>query len=267
MSHRLNKLNERLAATRHTLGWFGVAAAFTVLAAVSICARAESPAQDGLMLRPGQWTQDDGSYVLPAALDSNPRNWPVDGWYRVTNKGAVLQVSAVATPERGLPAFLQEIAMQQVNPDAVSGRGEMEAEAVDTRYIRVPGARIAEGRVPAVTFLRGALVPRLDHAYELSLDGKPFTLTVQNGLRNKAGVAYGDGALYTVRSGDETYSYHLQGGAGYETRILAAADLDSDGKPDFIVQIGDQEVLLLSSQAKPGRNAPAAVLAMQMGGC
>lgn len=267
MSSRLDSFCEHLASTRRVLGRFGIAAALAVLAAACMNARAESPIQDGLMLRPGQWTPVEGSYVLPAALDGNPREWPIYDWYRVINKGTTLQVEVVAPPERGLPDFLREIAMQMVDPDAVSTRGEMEAEAVDTRYIRVPGAHLKEGRLPAVSFPRGTLTPRLDHAYEFVLDDKPFTLTVQNGLRNKAGVAYGNGALYTVRSGDETYSYYLQGGAGWETRILAAADLDGDGKPDFIVQIGEQEMLLLSSQAKPGRNAPAAVLAMQTGGC
>jgi hypothetical protein len=267
MAYRIDKLNQRIALTRHVLGRFGIATAIAVLTAVCINARAESPIQDGLMLRPGQWTPDEGGYVLPAALDGNPREWPIYDWYRVINKGNTLQVEAVAPPERGLPDFLREIAMQMIDPDAVSKRGESEAEAVDTRYIRVPGAHLKEGRLLAVSFPRGTLTPRLDHAYEFTLDDKPFALTVQNGLRNSAGVAYGEGALYTVRSGDETYSYYLQGGAGWETRILAAADLDGDGKPDFIVQIGEQEALLLSSQAKLGRSAPAAVLAMHIGGC
>ena len=43
--------------------------------------------------------------------------------------------------------------------------------------------------------------------------------------------------------------------------IGPVTDADSDGKPDFIVQAGGQEVLLLSSQARPGLTPPAAVLA------
>ena len=42
------------------------------------------------------------------------------------------------------------------------------------------------------------------------------------------------------------------------------ADLDGDGKPDFIIRIGGNnsgiEAVLLSSQAKPGRNPATASL-------
>jgi hypothetical protein len=222
MAQRLEKLNERRTATRHLLGWFGVSAASLVLAAFTVTCSAQSDTT-GLMLRPG----------IETGLDT--ASLPADGWYRVTNKDRVLQVQAVAAP--------------------VSVPGEEEAEAIDTRYIRVPGARIAEGRLPAVAFPGGLLTPQVDHAYQLALGGTPFTLTV------------GDGAVYTVQIGEDSYSFHVDGDMDGESRILAAADIDSDGKPDFIVQVGDQEVLLLSSRTQPGLNPPAAVLALSADGC
>ncbi|MEO7547491.1 MAG: hypothetical protein ABIT82_03650 [Ramlibacter sp.] len=271
MTNRLTRFQQHTRANRHALGWFGVVAAVAALAALSIsCAAqaAEPTATEGLMLRPGDWTQDAGGYVLPASLASSPDQWPASGWYRVTHKASALQVQTVPAPVRGLPPFLHDIAVQVADLDApVVARGESEAEAVDTRYLRIPGARIAEGRLAVVAFPRGVLTPRIDHPYQLVLGETRFSLTVQNGLRSKAGVAYGQGAVYTVQVGEQTIRWHLDGGSGWDTRVLAAADLDSDGQPDFIVQIGDQEVLLLSSRAQPGRNVPAAVLAVQSHGC
>lgn len=271
MSNRLERFQQDTRANRHALGWFSIVAAAAALAALSISCAAEAaePAPaEGLMLRPGNWTQDGGSYLLPAGLTTSPDRWPTSGWVRVTHKAGALQVQAVPAPARGLPPFLHEIAVQVADPDApLAARGESEAEAVDTRYLRIPGARMAEGRLPTVAFPRGTLTPRVDHPYPLVLGETQFTLTVQNGLRNKAGVAYGQGAVYTVQMGEHTMRWHLDSGYGWETRVLAAADLDSDGLPDFIVQAGDEEMLLLSSRTQPGRNAPAAVLAVQSHGC
>ena len=281
MSHRIAKLNDRIEAKRALLRWFGVMAAGTVFAAIAVTGKAHAhdadshastmqttEAQAGLMLRPGDWSQDNGSYLLPAALDVNPRNWPTSGWYRVTARSDALQVQPVTAPERGMPDFLREIAVQVMDPAAPTAtRGEAEAEAIDTRYIRLPGVQLAQGRVPTVAFSHGVLTPKLDHAYELKLGDAPFTLTVQNGLRNKAGVAYGDGAVYTVTMAGESYSFHVQGGNGWETTVVLAADLDGDHKPDFIVRVGDQEALLMSSHAKPGLNPPAAALAVLSEGC
>ena len=237
MAQRIDRFNQQRTATRNLMEWLAVAAASTLAALALTCnARAAQPESgEGLMLRPG----------IEHGMD--PADLPSDGWYRVTHKQTGLHVQHVAAP--------------------VPVAGEEEAEAIDTRYIRVPGTRIAEGRLPTVAFSRGAMTPRLDHPYQLALGDTPFTLVVRNGLRNSAGVAYGYGAVYSVSVGEDSYSFHLEGGAGWETRILLAADLDSDGKPDFIVQIGDQEVLLLSSRAHTGLNPPAAVLSLMTDGC
>lgn len=277
MSDRIHHLNEQVRCTRRMQGWFYLLAAAAVLAATFVApAGAAEPdktqlPQDGLMLRPGAWTQEGGGYVLPRALDQNPLGWPTTGWYRVTHKANLLQVQPVSAPAEGLPTFLHHIAQQVIDPDGLAYThitGEEEAEAIDTQYIRVPGLALAEGRRPVVPFSNMVLRPKLDHAYELKLGDTPFTLTVQNGLRSKAGVAYGQGAQYTVAYGGDIYTYQL-GAAGWDTVVQAVADVDGDGKPDFFVQTdgGTQEYLLLSSKASPGKNLPTAVLTAQGGGC
>ena len=270
---------------RRLMTRMGLSIAATALAAASAGAAfaqtsGATPTSNhqAFMLRPGNWNQESGGgYLVPAALGALPKTWPADGWFRVTQKAGGLQVSAVPAPSKGLPDFLYEIAMQVVDPLArVYARPEMEAEVIDTRYIRVPGVTLAQGLAPTVRFSHTVLRPLLDHSYALSLGEQAFTLSVQNGQRSPAGVAYGQGAQYTVsyeRNGHlETYSYplgHYGNFDAHSTVIQAVADLDGDGLPDFIVQAdgGAQEFLLLSTQAKPGRNAPTAVLATDMGGC
>lgn len=272
MGQRIERFHQHTRAARHALGWFSVVAASAALAVVTVAcpAQAAQPlAEQALMLRPGAWDQGVGSYVVPAGLAGQPHQWPVDGWYRVIHKTGHLHVQAVAAPAKGLPAFLHDIAVQVADPEAHDVADPAhDAERHDTRYLRVPGARLAEGRVPALQFAGGALSPKLDHTYALKLGPTDFTLRVQNGLRNKAGVAYGEGALYTVAYGGETYSYHLDG-LGWDSAVQAVADLDGDGKPDFLVVVNASnsvhEYLLLSTQARPGRNLPTATLSAQ--GC
>jgi hypothetical protein len=222
MAQRLDRFQQHLNSTRSFLEWLAVAAASVLLAAFTVTCSAQNDAT-GLMLRPGF------EPVVDAA------SLPADGWYRVTSKASGLQVQAVAAP--------------------VSVPGEEEAEAIDTRYIRVPGARIAEGRLPTVAFADGVFTPRMDRAYQLALGDRHFTLTV------------GSGGVFTVQMGEDSYSFHVDGGLEGDSTILAAADIDSDGKPDFLLQVGGQEVLLLSSRTQPGLNPPAAVLALQADGC
>lgn len=51
---------------------------------------------------------------------------------------------------------------------------------------------------------------------------------------------------------------------GWDSSIDAIADIDGDGLPDFVISVGGNnsgyEAVLLSSTAKPGRNAPTASL-------
>ena len=221
MAQRPDRFQQHRTSTRNFLEWLVVAAASIVLAAFTVTSSAgELPV--GQMLRPV------GEAIDIAQL-------PTDGWYRVTDKDSALQVQAVAAP--------------------VSAPGEEEAEEIDTRYIRVPGARIAEGRLPTAADTGIVLAPGLNRAFHLELAGTPFTLTVRNGL------------VYTVATGEGSYSFYVDGGMSEESALVAVADIDSDGKPDFILRVGDRELLLLSSIANPGLNPPAAVLAMHTDGC
>ncbi len=242
MTDRISHFRKTRAATHSAtlslLGWAGVAAATIALAAFTTCARAEDlVAQENLFLSPAS-LQEMGNVGLPQG-----------GWYRVTRKPGHLHVEASTLPMNDDPAMA-------------------EAEEIDTLYLRLPGTDVAEGRLPSVQFSNGVLRPLLDHTYALQLGNTPFTLSVQNGLRNSAGVAYGEGAQYTVSYGGDSYVYQL-GQYGWDSVIEAVADLDGDGMPDFIVSVGGNggnEFLLLSSKARPGRNEPTAVLA-STGGC
>ena len=226
MAHRIDRFHQQRNATRNLLEWLAVAAIATLAALALTChpARAAElePPPAGQMIRPSL------EFVDIAYL-------PADGWYRVTDKVGGLLVQAVDAP--------------------VSAPGEEEAEAIDTRYIRVPGARIAEGWLPALSDATGVLAPATGRAYQMELAGTPFTLTVRNGL------------VYTVSLGHESYSFHLEGGMASDSEVLTVVDLDSDGRPDFIVRVGGQELLLLSSLANPGLNPPAAVLVLRDDGC
>ena len=218
MANRIDRFHAQRNATRNLLEWLAVAALATVAALALTCNIARAAEPEGQMLRPGFDAEAD---------------LPSDGWYRVINKQGALQVLPVDAP--------------------VSAPGEEEAEAIDTRYIRVPGARIAEGRLPTVAFADGLLAPEADKAYALALGGQHFTLAVSS-----------TGVL-TVSVAEGSYSFSLEGDIERGLTILAAADIDSDGLPDFIVRLGELEALLLSSRTQPGLNPPAAVFALH--GC
>jgi hypothetical protein len=68
------------------------------------------------------------------------------------------------------------------------------------------------------------------------------------------------GVQYAIGYDGQTYNYVL-GPRGAQTSVDAVADLDGDGKPDFLVDVVDQGTyLLLSSRAQPGFNLPTAEL-------
>ncbi len=260
---------QRIRAQRRA-GILGMALAGAAIVLAASVARAQEPDQ-GLLLRPGEWAQEGGGYVVPPALATDPAHWPTDGWYRVTHKLGLLEVHAVDAADQQLPAFLRDIALQLRDPSGqYHPTGEVEAEVIDTHYVRVPGVKLVEGRLPTVNFSRHVLRPALDHEYTLALGDQPFTLTVHNGLRNKEGVPYGQGAHYVVTYGGETYTY-LLGAQGWTSVLRAVTDLDGDGKPDFIVDVdgsnGSDEFLLLSSRAQPGANRPTATLSYSAPGC
>jgi hypothetical protein len=107
------------------------------------------------------------------------------------------------------------------------------------------------------------LQPELDYQYQLKFGEVPFKFRVQNGLKGKNGAPYGEGATYFVEYDGKKFEYAL-GYFGWASRVVAITDLDGDGFPDFVVEIDGSNsggtFILLSSTAKPGKNAPTASL-------
>lgn len=247
------------------------------LATACLChATAAGPAcEPGAMLRQGTWDGGVGNFEIPQALAATaPTKWPAQGWQRLRLQAGHIDSEPVVTPRSAMPAFLKTITDQIVRAQAADAPGTSPAPTADPAadeaaqsdlYVRVPGVRWVAGKVPVHRFANGTpqLQPRLDHRYELRLGTQPFAVSVRNGLRGRNGEAYGDGAHYTVEYDGAVYRYSLAG-YGWDSAIRAIADFDGDGKPDFLISVSGAnsgtEFLLLSSKAKPGRNAPTASL-------
>jgi hypothetical protein len=248
-----------------------LAAAIVLLAATGAGAQTRPSAEPGALLRSGNWGGDVGSFGVPQALQSlPPQRWPADGWVRLDWEAHGLRASAVAAPAEGQPPFLRSIVAQvqaaaQGEPGRVGMLTEVLVDDPEPMYLRAPGSTLRQGFVPTHRFRNGTrmLRPLLDQRYELMWQGLPFAFTVQNGLRTAAGTPYGEGAVYTIEIGGQSHRYVLPG-HGWDSTIQAIADLDADGKPDFVISLGGPnagtEAVLLSSQAQPGDNAPTATL-------
>lgn len=219
-------------------------------------------AEPGLLLREGVWNGGVGTYEFPAVLANKaPVSWPADGWFRMVQKEHAFVIDPVITPPTARPAFLQSIAK------AAESQEEGTFSDADSKpmYVRVPGSKLRTGIVTPFKFKNGTsrLSPQLDYRYELKLGEQAFAFRVQNGLRGKDGKPYGGGAHYFIEYDGNLFEYSLEG-FGWESFVQAIADFDGDGKPDFLIYVSGSnsghEYLLLSSQAKPGRNPPTASL-------
>ena len=229
-------------------------------------AQAAAPAEPGTMLREGVWGDGVGQFELPATLRAvPPQSWPRDGWYRIVTDKNGLRSERVVAEGGQPPAFLAAIAAQLGAPAP-----DTMVEYPDRIFLRVADVPLREGMLATYRFRNGTsrLTPTLDFRYELEFAGQPFAFTVQNGLRRANGASYGSGALYTIEYDGNRYEY-LLGEFGWESHVEAIADLDGDGKPDFIVHVAGNnsgyQAVLLSSKARPGRNVPTASLVN--GGC
>jgi hypothetical protein len=160
-------------------------------------------------------------------------DWPVDGWYRLSPSGKSIEVRAAKPSE----------------PD--------EVEAESAMYVRVPGTRLKEGRRPMYRFSNVILRPKVGHQYELMLGKTRFSFIVESDEH---------GTQYAITYGGETHNYIL-GLPAAATRVHAVADLDGDTMPDFLVEVGDDTFLLLSTKAKPGQNPPSAQMWAMGEGC
>jgi hypothetical protein len=238
------------------------------LAVLASTAAAGEPAT---LLRNGNWGADVGSYEVPKALQTlPPQRWPAEGWVRLDWLEHGLRATPVAATSGGQPAFLRSIAAQvqaamQGQPDRGDTLTETNIDDPLPMYLRAPGGSLREGFIPAYRFRNGTreLRPQLDRRYELIWQGQPFAFTVQDGLRTADGKPYGEVSVYTIEIGGVSHRYVLPG-HGFDTAIQAIADIDGDGKPDFFISQGGNnlglEAVLLSTQAKPGNNTPSATL-------
>jgi hypothetical protein len=186
----------------------------------------------GALLAASAWAaglHEEGFLLEPEAWRNEvagapSADWPVDGWYRlaITEGKVEVRKARPSDPEETDPA--------------------------DSFYVRVPGTRLKEGLRPKYRFSSLILQPAVGKQYELMLGKTPFSLTVESDE---------DGTHYRIGYGGETYHYPL-GLPAAANVIHAVADLDADAMPDFLVEVGDELVLLLSTRAVPGTNAPSA---------
>jgi len=153
--------------------------------------------------------------------------WPRDGWYRLEARDNAVEVRAVRP-------------------------GDGQAVPDDALFFRLPGTTLKTGLRPTAA-RTGLLQPlNLDQDYSLTFGRSRVGLRVE---------AVPKGLQYTVAYAGQTYSYMLAPFDAETTQVRAMADLDGDGLPDFLIDVGgDATYLLLSTHARPGLNRPTAEL-------
>ncbi|MBC3911444.1 FG-GAP repeat protein [Undibacterium umbellatum] len=241
---------------------------FLLLLSVSLFASVSHAAdmEVGTLLMSGEWRQDVGSYGVPKQFEKIlPAKWPGDQWVSLDLKENSLEIRPASSKEK-MPDWLKKITAQIPTKDHPSN---FELETMDEsdglQYLRVPGVQFKPGKHPIYVFKNGTgiLQPQLDYQYRLELNGVQFGMRVQNGLKGKNGAAYGEGATYFIEYDGKKFEYAL-GYFGWDSRVGAISDIDGDGFPDFIIAINGSNssgrFVLLSSTAKPGKNAPTASL-------
>jgi hypothetical protein len=196
---------------------------------------------------------------------------------RTTRLGALARFALVAAaaaaaaslwaqnrPEQGLlldaQTWSEEVASASTGPwpadgwyrlvaskDGVDVRGvkptERAAVPDDALFFRLKGARLKTGMRPS----QGRL--EILHRANAPTPAGRFSLQ----------VAEVDASVrYEIAYAGHSYTY-VMGPAGSSTSVRAVADIDGDGRPDFLVDVeGQATYLLLSSQAQPGLNLPTA---------
>lgn len=222
------------------------------------------------MLRDGNWSGEVGTFFVPKVFEGiDPARWPVDHWHRFQIGATSIQAEPVPAQRGAPPEFLERI-IAQIKTPLPDPPPSDETDETNIFYVRIPGANLVDGAIQPYLFKNGTprLAPLLDTRYSLVLNSKPFAFTVRNGVRGRNGAPYGDGAYYTVEYEGQAFEYSL-GGYGWNSKIRAIADLDGDGKPDFVLHVDGTDssnegigsyAVLLSSRAKPGKNAPTASL-------
>ena len=172
--------------------------------------------------RPEQGLLIDATTWQEEVATASTGPWPDRGWYRLVATGEGVEVKAVKPADR-----------DSIPPDAV--------------FFRLPGTVLKTGTRASWRHLE-VLQPRADRDHQLAL-GRRFTLEV---------AEVDAGVQYAIGYGGRNYRY-LLGPRGASTSVRAVADMDGDGRPDFLVDVeGQATYLLLSTKAQPGLNLPTA---------
>jgi Ca-activated chloride channel family protein len=209
-------------------------------------ARKKSPPPRNVLLLPGHYDGDVGSLQVPLA------DTPDTGWFVLVKDAAGSYLRRIPDAAGARPLFLRELELATADNSAT-----LQSALGQLFYLNMPRAALREGPVVEVPLRRRALVPVNGKSYALALGATPFSLTVNNGIKGRAG------AHYVIEVGSDKYEYLLDG-FGWDSEVQYAGDLDRDGKPDLVVYVNGNNsgtwFVLLSSQSKPGMNAPTAQL-------
>ena len=127
--------------------------------------------------------------------------------------------------------------------------GDPLAGVADALYFRQRGLALQQGRHIGYGYPEVLQRPRMGVPHELSLAGTRFSVMADY---------VDEGIEYAIGYGGETHSYLLGAPGADRTVVRAIADLDGDRRPDFVIDVDGAVYLLLSTQARPGRNAPTA---------
>lgn len=256
-------MQRKTTMTRVTLA---ALAAVTAMATSHVLA--EPLPAPGALLRQGEWGGSVGTYFAPAAFEGlTAKQWPMDGWaaLMLDSQAGKLTIRPLAEAEarERLKPITDQVTRSETQ--AMEDMHETPDDVATDLYVRMPGVAWKAGSVPIHRFKNGTttLLPELGHRFEMKLGDKPYAFTVQNGFRTADGRPYGEGVQFTLEVDGERFDYDL-GGYGWDVQLNALGDFDGDGKPDFLFGIGGSnsghEALVLSSQARPGKNAPTAYL-------
>jgi hypothetical protein len=224
-----------------------IAVASILIAANDASAEPRLPKNSGnFLLLPGHYDGDVGS------LDAPLPKVPDTGWFVLVKDAAGSYLDRIPDSPGRRPQFLHELESATLDNSAT-----LQSALGQLFYVNLPKAGLRNGALTEVPLRRRALTPVNGRTYSLALGATPFSLTVGNGYQGRAGAHY----VIEHRAGKFEY---LLDGFGWDSEIQYAGDIDRDGLPDFIVYVNGNNAgtwyVLLSSEAKPGMNAPSAAL-------